>query len=124
MFKDKYKRISCMLLFFLIVGRTMAQQPLTFELERVSDSLSWLCLCSKTESKIVDQNFTINTINKANTYFPMITGDNQIVSIKDDFFDLADIDLLNKHIPSTTQSATVSSHASAMATIVSGIGNS
>lgn len=41
-----------MLLFFLIVGRTMAQQPLTFELERVSDSLSWLCLCSKTESKI------------------------------------------------------------------------
>ena len=78
----------------------------------------------KTESKIVDQNFTINTINKANTYFPLITGDNQIVSIKDDFFDLADIDLLNKHIPSTTQSATVSSHASAMATIVSGIGNS
>lgn len=40
-----------MLLFFLIVGRTMAQQPLTFELERVSDSLSWLCLYSKIESK-------------------------------------------------------------------------
>lgn len=51
MFKDKYKRISCMLLFFLIVGRTMAQQPLTFELERVSDSLSWLCLYPKIESK-------------------------------------------------------------------------
>lgn len=78
----------------------------------------------KVESKIVDQNFTINNVTKANTYFPLITGDNQIVSIKDDFFDLADIDLLNKHIPSTTQSATVSSHASAMATIVSGIGNS
>ena len=31
-----------MLLFFLIVGRTMAQQPLTFELERVSDSLHGL----------------------------------------------------------------------------------
>jgi len=40
-----------MLLFFLIVGRTMAQQPLTFELERVSDSLSWLCLYPKIESK-------------------------------------------------------------------------
>ena len=51
MVKDKYKRISCMLLFFLIVGRTMAQQPLTFELERVSDSLSWLCLYPKIESK-------------------------------------------------------------------------
>lgn len=78
----------------------------------------------KVESKIVDQNFTINTITKANIYFPMITGDNQIVSIKDDFFDLKDIDLLNKHISSTKQSTTVSSHASAMATIVSGIGNS
>ena len=40
-----------MLLFFLIVGRTMAQQSLTFELERVSDSLSWLCLYPKIESK-------------------------------------------------------------------------
>lgn len=40
-----------MLLFFLIVGRIMAQQPLTFELERVSDSLSWLCLYPKIESK-------------------------------------------------------------------------
>lgn len=78
----------------------------------------------KTESKIVDQNFTINTITKANTSFPLITGENQIVSVKDEFFDLKDIDLLNKHIPSTTQSTTVSSHASAMATIIFGIGNS
>jgi len=78
----------------------------------------------KTESKIVDQNFIINTITKANTYFPIATGENQIVSIKDDFFDLNDIDLLNKHIPSTTQPTSVSSHASAMATIVSGLGNS
>ena len=38
-----------MLLFFLIVGRTMAQQPLTFELERVNDSLSWLCLYPKVQ---------------------------------------------------------------------------
>jgi hypothetical protein len=40
------------------------------------------------------------------------------------FFDLNDIDLLNKHIPSQTQSANVTSHATAMATIVSGLGNS
>ncbi len=78
----------------------------------------------KTESKIVDQNFTINNITKANTSFPLITGENQIVSIKDDFFDLNDIDLLNKHISSTTQSTSVSSHASSMATIASGLGNS
>jgi len=39
-------------------------------------------------------------------------------------FNLDDIDLVNKHISSSTQSATVSSHATAMATIVAGLGNS
>lgn len=76
------------------------------------------------ESKITDQNFTINSINKAYSHFPLLTGENQIVAIKDDFFDVNDIDLLNKHIPSTTESGVVSSHATAMATIVSGLGNS
>ncbi|MEP6928900.1 MAG: S8 family serine peptidase [Flavobacterium sp.] len=87
-------------------------------------SISQESLQPKGESKIIDQNFSINYINKANTNFPLLTGDNQIVSIKDDFFDLNDIDLLNKHIASPTQSSIVSSHATAMATIVSGLGNS
>jgi hypothetical protein len=87
-------------------------------------SVSQESLQPKSESKIIDQNFSINAINKANANFPLLTGENQIVGIKDDFFDVNDIDLLNKHIPSTTQSAIVSSHATAMATIVSGLGNS
>ncbi|KQB43638.1 Por secretion system C-terminal sorting domain-containing protein [Flavobacterium aquidurense] len=78
----------------------------------------------KVESKIIDQNFSINSINKANVNFPILTGKNQIVSIKDDLFDVNDIDLLNKHIPSIIESYTVSSHATDMATIVSGLGNS
>lgn len=87
-------------------------------------SISQESLQSKGESKIIDQNFSINSINKANTNFPLLTGENQIVAIKDDFFDVNDIDLLNKHIPSSIQSSIVSSHATAMATIVSGLGNS
>ncbi|MCC9071250.1 S8 family serine peptidase [Flavobacterium sp. F-65] len=87
-------------------------------------SISQESLQPKGESKIIDQNFSINHINKVNANFPLLNGENQIVSIKDDLFDLNDIDLLNKHIPSSTQSATVSSHATAMATIVSGLGNS
>ncbi|WP_409416178.1 S8 family serine peptidase [Flavobacterium sp. PS2] len=87
-------------------------------------SISQESLQPKVESKIIDQNFSINSINKANTNFPLITGENQIVGIKDDLFDVNDIDLLNKHIPSQTESAIVSSHATAMATIVSGLGNS
>ncbi|MFH6943445.1 S8 family peptidase [Flavobacterium sp. FlaQc-50] len=87
-------------------------------------SISQESLQPKGESKITDQNFSINSINKANANFPLLTGENQIVGIKDDFFDVNDVDLLSKHVPSSTQSATVSSHATAMATIVSGLGNS
>lgn len=87
-------------------------------------SISQESLQPKGESKIIDQNFSINSINKANTNFPLLTGENQIVAIKDDLFDVNDIDLLNKHIPSSTQSSIVSSHATTMATIVSGLGNS
>ncbi|MFB9080275.1 S8 family serine peptidase [Flavobacterium procerum] len=78
----------------------------------------------KTESKIIDQNFSINSINKAYKNFPLLTGEDEIVAIKDDFFDVNDVDLLNKLIPSAIQSSTVSNHATAMATIVSGLGNS
>lgn len=87
-------------------------------------SISHEALTPQGEAKIIDQNFSINRINKANSNFPELMGENQIVSIKDDFFDVNDIDLLNKHIPSTTQSSLISNHANAMATIVSGLGNS
>ena len=87
-------------------------------------SVSQESMHPKGESKITDQNFTINSINKANAGFPLLTGENQIISIKDDLFDVNDIDLLNKHIPSQTESTIVTSHATAMATIVSGLGNS
>lgn len=87
-------------------------------------SISQESLKPKVESKIADQNFTVNYIHKANINFPLINGENQIVGIKDDFFDVNDIDLLNKHMFSSTESTIVSSHATAMATIVSGLGNS
>ncbi len=78
----------------------------------------------KGDSKIIDQNFSINSVTKAHINFPSVKGENQIVSVKDDFFNVKDVDLLNKHIPSQTQSSIVSSHATDMATIVSGLGNS
>lgn len=87
-------------------------------------SVSQESLQPKGESKITDQNFSINAINKAKSNFPLLTGENQIAAIKDDFFDVNDIDLLNKQVPSLIQSTIVSSHATAMATIVSGLGNS
>jgi hypothetical protein len=87
-------------------------------------SVSQEALQPKAESKITDQNFTINAINKVKANSPLLNGENEIVAIKDDFFDVNDIDLLNKHVPSPTQSSVVANHATAMATIVSGLGNS
>lgn len=49
MFKNRYKHLICLTLLILTTAKTMAQQELTFELENVNDSLSWLCLCPKTE---------------------------------------------------------------------------
>lgn len=76
------------------------------------------------EFSIKDQNWSINQINKIAREFPFLDGANQIISVKDDFFDTNDIDLLNKHIPSPTQSNTIAQHATAMATIAAGNGNS
>lgn len=87
-------------------------------------SISQESLLPRAESKITDQNFSINYINKAQAAFPLLRGEDQTAVIKDDFFDVNDIDLLNKHIPSATQSAVISSHATAMATIIGGLGNS
>ena len=87
-------------------------------------SVSQESMQPKAESKIIDQNLTINFVNKANINFPLITGENQIAAVKDDFFDVNDADLLNKHIVSNKESANVSTHATAMATIIAGLGNS
>lgn len=49
MVKNRNKWLSSLLLLILIAEKTMAQQHMTFEIERVRDSLSWLCLCTNSE---------------------------------------------------------------------------
>ncbi|MGP1492221.1 MAG: hypothetical protein ACTTJJ_02310 [Prevotella fusca] len=49
MFKNRYKRLICLLFLVLTAGKSMSQQRLTFGLETVNDSLSWLCLIPATE---------------------------------------------------------------------------
>ena len=93
--------------------------PLPFVLSITTESFT-----PALESKIRDQNLTVNQINGLSEKFPLIEGTNQIISIKDDLFDRTDIDLLGKYIPSSTESPQVGSHATAMATISAGLGNS
>ncbi|MBC5862723.1 S8 family peptidase [Flavobacterium turcicum] len=93
--------------------------PLPFVLSITTESFT-----PTLESKIRDQNLTVNQINGLSEKFPLVDGATQIISIKDDLFDTADIDLLGKYITSSSESAQVGAHATAMATIAAGLGNS
>ncbi|MCW3073726.1 MAG: hypothetical protein JWP69_795 [Flaviaesturariibacter sp.] len=64
-----------------------------------------------------------NKINLAHRQFSGIRGDSIVVSIKEQKFDSADIDYKNRAINSGQASSVSTTHASVMATIIGGAGN-
>ncbi|WP_169051636.1 S8 family peptidase [Flavobacterium sp. H122] len=78
---------------------------------------------SAPESKIRDQNFTVNNINKAIKNFSHLSGNNRKIGLKDNNINPKDIDLLNK-VHFTNQGENSSVHGTDMATIMCGTGNS
>lgn len=66
---------------------------------------------------------TVNKINLAHHYWPGINGSGTTISIKENLFDTADIDFKNRVLKTSISSPVYSSHASYMATIVGGGGN-
>lgn len=67
---------------------------------------------------------SLNRINLAHRLFPSINGDKIKVSLKEQLFDSTDIDIKGRFFSSTIEASTQSGHASAMATILGGAGNS
>ncbi|MGB5818792.1 MAG: S8 family serine peptidase [Saonia sp.] len=78
----------------------------------------------KLESTVRDLNPAINNITKIYQEFPNLKGEGRVISLKDNKFKENDIDLINKLVNSPLISATVDDHATDMATIISGLGNS
>jgi hypothetical protein len=78
----------------------------------------------KPEIIINTSNLTANRINIAQQQFPLIRGQRITVSVKEDRFDTADIDLVGRYVTSSHPSALYSSHAVIMATLIGGAGNS
>lgn len=76
------------------------------------------------EAMMSDHDLTYNKVNKVHSDFPDLNGNGLTVSIKEDAFFDSDIDLLGRTIISGIESNTVSSHATDMATIIGGAGNS
>lgn len=66
----------------------------------------------------------VNRINVAQQQFPMIRGKSITVSVKEDLFDTTDIDLSGRYLRSALQSNVNSAHATIMATLLAGAGNS
>ena len=76
------------------------------------------------ESRVIDMNLNPNRVNKVHHFFPLLNGSTETVSIQENRFDSEDIDLLNRSVVSGLESEAVDNHATEMATVIAGKGNS
>ena len=79
---------------------------------------------AKEETVINDYDNSANSINLLFAAYPGINGTNLTASVKENRFDYSDIDFKNRIKTSGLESATTSSHATTMATLIGGAGNS
>lgn len=66
----------------------------------------------------------LNQISNVRNFFPGIDGTGINISFKEGMYDIADLDLLGKTIPGAVTSGSATSHATTMATLALGNGNS
>lgn len=78
----------------------------------------------KEELLVNGYDISTNKINKVHNQFPFINGQDVTVSVKENKIDTADIDFKGRFISTPFASPTVTGHASIMATMIAGAGNS
>jgi hypothetical protein len=76
-----------------------------------------------TERELTGFDLSANRINKTHRDWPLVNGAGLTVSIKENKMDTLDIDLRGRYLYSSAASNNVQSHATTMATIVTGAGN-
>lgn len=77
----------------------------------------------KPERELTGFDLSTNRINLAHSTWPTVTGRGLTVSIKENKLDTADMDFRGRYLPSSMASAVVQTHATTMATIAAGAGN-
>ncbi|HCX21515.1 MAG: hypothetical protein CMB80_13415 [Flammeovirgaceae bacterium] len=75
------------------------------------------------ESALDDPNFEFNRIRKVQSSYPQLLGIGETISVKERQFDPHDIDLVNKKVETGIDADSESQHATDMATIIAGMGN-
>ena len=77
------------------------------------------------EESVLDfVNPSFNRITSVRNFFPSLNGANQNISIKELSFDPSNIDLLNRSFTTSVSPSSISEHATTMATLIAGAGNS
>ena len=79
---------------------------------------------AKEEAELKDVNFAANNIPVLQSRYPDLTGDGMVVSVKEGAFNAADIDLKARVLAPETFGPDYTQHATTMATIIAGAGNS
>jgi hypothetical protein len=77
----------------------------------------------KEERAVSDLDLSADKVNLLFSKFPEYNGNNLVVSVKEDRPDTADIDFHGRYQPTTLTSAIFSTHATDMASIIAGAGN-
>jgi len=117
----KYKHVNKNV--YLFYGLSQQQ----YELLRSSLSVQFLDVGNrkaKVEREISYIDFSVNNINNVWQQHPELNGDGLVVSVKEEAFDKTDIDLKGRILNPETIVTSSTVHASAMATIIAGAGNS
>ncbi len=79
---------------------------------------------AKEESQVNNLDLGTNKISTVHAIYPQWNGDGLTVSVKENLFDTSDIDFAGRYIAMPLASRVVSSHATNMATMIAGAGNS
>lgn len=79
---------------------------------------------ANTERELTGFDLSANLVNTAHRYWPGISGKGLTVSIKENKMDTADIDFKGRYVFSPGASTSMQTHATTMATIIAGGGNS
>src|SRR6478736_5608479 len=78
-----------------------------------------------TDEAVLDfVNPAFNRITSAHNFFPSVNGESQNISIKELSFDPSNIDLINRTFTTSVSPTSTSEHATTMATLIAGGGNS
>lgn len=78
---------------------------------------------ARTERELTGFDLSANKLNAAHFWFPELSGRNQVISIKESKPDTTDIDFRGRWLPSINAAPEMETHATNMATIAAGGGN-